>query len=138
MEAPVSDVPPAQIMELRGVAREHQETFVLQVTGRHPMRFSGERIGFGTSKRHDASAWRNVTLYKTESGEYVADVEHWFALPKMTRISEVVSSASAVELLTALEEPDGTLDLAVQGACSNALMNDPQFDILHSKPLAAA
>jgi hypothetical protein len=137
MSASISDVPPAPTMKLRGEIREPQECFVLQITGRQPFRFCGERIGFGTSKRHNLSVWRNVTIYKTEDGGYVADVEHWFALPKMTRISEVVRSTSAAELLAALEEADGTLDLAVQGACSNAMLNDPHFDILHAKPLSA-
>jgi hypothetical protein len=126
MNASVADVYAPTMDRLR-VGHQKADTFLLQLTGHYPLRFSGRRIGFGTSKRHSSSDWKNVTLYKTEDGTYVADVEHWFAFPKLSKVTEAVTAANATELLKALEESDGTLDPAVQGACASALRNDPLF-----------
>jgi hypothetical protein len=53
------------------------ETITLQRTGDRPLQFSGEELAGASSHRHDGACntrWHELTLYRTEAGQYVLHV----------------------------------------------------------------
>lgn len=103
------------------------EEFTLDRTGQRPLKFQGTRIGFGTTKHHDSTAWSEVTLYKTAGGRYIADVVYATQAQSEPDVSEALSCASADELIAALAGEDGKLDRAAFAACEDAVKTDTSF-----------
>ena len=104
------------------------EVITLERTGLPPIRFTGTKIGSGSTATHDSTRWTTVHIYRSKGGKWLAQVRHITQWEKEHDSYSATSAASAADLVEWLKsDNDGRLGRASQGACDDAAKNDEEF-----------
>jgi len=96
-------------------------------TGLPPIKFRGEMIGSGSTRRHDSDRWTTVRIYRTAAGRYIYQVSNLTCWDGERDYFTAGSCASSAEVIAALKDDNGYLGAASQEACEEATKADPAF-----------
>jgi EXLDI family protein len=112
---------------------EHKNTnYKIRRDGERALAFTGRIIGSADNKDHNSTRWTTVTIYRTESGRVVVEVEdrtQWQGESDHVRADSFATASGAIGYLRHADEDnyDADLSSAAQEAIEDAAKNDEEF-----------
>jgi len=109
-----------------------KETIMIIRDGQPPIRFKGERIGYGCPDQGDDTRGTNVSIYETGGGKYVGKIERWTRWQGESGHTKAASFAGFSGLIEWLKEDcgDDKLGSISQEAIEDAIKTRPGLRIL--------
>lgn len=104
---------------------EHANAFTVYRDDGRDLRFQGVVLGRATSYVDGSERWTEITIFKTDKGNYVASVVGLSIVPGESDRYKAVRSNSAEDIVTFLSHPvKRFLTIVAKGALEAAAVND--------------
>ncbi len=104
------------------------ESFVIKRDNCPPLKFKGEKIGFGSDRNHNSNRWNEVSLYQTAGGRFVAVRKYFSQWEGEKNFVSAEPFSCVSDLISWLEKERDGLGSVEQEAIESAAKVSSVFD----------